>query len=305
VQHQVDRRTLMTLLAFGTAATLAGCTVPPTGVVATGEPSGPIPRPIPAPPVPVAAARPVSAPSEAPPTEASPAATEEPLEALGSPAPPPVLPGTPEVLTRLPLGGLPGAIAITIDDGFNREAVAAYVAFAQDSGVHLTFNPNGTYRAIWEPHAEALRPLIEAGQVQIGNHTYNHKNVKRLSDRKLTEELERNDEWVASTFGITTRPYFRPPFGFRNARTDELAASLGYTKILMWNGTFGDSSLLTPQELMQQAQLYLKPRTIMLGHANHTTVSHLYTEILALLQSRQLTPQTLDEAFGTSRALGL
>jgi peptidoglycan/xylan/chitin deacetylase (PgdA/CDA1 family) len=305
VQQHLDRRTLLTLLAVGTAATLAGCNARTTGVVATGEPSGPIPRPIPAPPVPVTAGRPAHAPLDPPPTENAPIATEQPLETQASVPPPPVLPGSPEVLSRLPLDGLPGAIAITIDDGFNREAVAAYVAFAQDSGVHLTFNPNGSYRAIWEPHAEALRPLIEAGQVQIGNHTYNHKDVKKLSDRKLTEELERNDEWVSSTFGITTRPYFRPPFGFRNTRTDELAASLGYTKILMWNGTFGDSSLLTPQELMQQAQLYLKPRTIMLGHANHTTVSHLYPEILALIQSRGLTPQTLDEAFGTSRALGV
>jgi peptidoglycan/xylan/chitin deacetylase (PgdA/CDA1 family) len=128
--------------------------------------------------------------------------------------------------------------------------------------------------------------------------------VKRLSDRKLTEELERNDEWVARTFGITTRPYFRPPFGFRNARTDELAASLGYTKILLWNGSFGDSAVLTEKVLLQQAERYLTPGTIMLGHANHTTVSHLYPQILALLKSRDLTPQTLDEVFGTSRSLG-
>jgi peptidoglycan/xylan/chitin deacetylase (PgdA/CDA1 family) len=304
VRHQIDRRSLLTLLALGTASTLAGCNVPATGVVATGELSRPVPRPLPGPPVPVAAAaaRPVTvAPTQAPPTAA---ALTQAATPLGSEPPPPAFPGTPEVLTRLPETALPGAIAITIDDGFNAEAVAAYVAFAQDSGVHLTFNPNGCYGHIWEPHAEALRPLIEAGQVQIGNHTFNHKDAKRLSDSKLTEELERNDEWVSSTFGITTRPYFRPPFGFRNQRTDELAASLGYTKILMWNGSFGDSAVLTPKVLLKQAKLYLKPGTIMLGHANHTTVSHLYPEILALLRTRGLTPQTLDEAFGTSRSLG-
>jgi peptidoglycan/xylan/chitin deacetylase (PgdA/CDA1 family) len=305
VRHQMDRRTLLTLLALGTASTLAGCSVPADGIVATGAPSGPIPRPLPAPPVPVPVAG-VRQAAAAQPTDAALVAAEPSDSAapFRSEPPPPAFPGTPEVLTHLPPTALPGAIAITIDDGFNPEAVAAYVAFAQDSGVHLTFNPNGCYGAIWEPHAEALRPLIEAGQVQIGNHTFSHKDVKRLSDRRLTEELERNDEWVASTFGFTTRPYFRPPFGFRNARTDELAASLGYTKILMWNGSFGDSAVLTPRVLLQQAELYLKPGTIMLGHANHTTVSHLYPEILALIQSRDLTPQTLDEAFGTSRSLG-
>jgi peptidoglycan/xylan/chitin deacetylase (PgdA/CDA1 family) len=305
VRHQMDRRTLLTLLAVGTATTLAGCSARTDGVVATGAPSGPVPRPLPAPPRALVAVRPVAAqpPTEAPTLRAEPT---QPASSFGTepPPPPPPLPGAPEILTHVPPTSLPGAIAITIDDGFNPEAVAAYVAFAQDSGVHLTFNPNGCYGAIWEPHAEALRPLIEAGQVQIGNHTFSHKDVKRLSDRKLTEELERNDEWVARTFGITTRPYFRPPFGFRNARTDELAASLGYTKILLWNGSFGDSAVLTEKVLLQQAERYLTPGTIMLGHANHTTVSHLYPQILALLKSRDLTPQTLDEVFGTSRSLG-
>jgi peptidoglycan/xylan/chitin deacetylase (PgdA/CDA1 family) len=214
------------------------------------------------------------------------------------------LPGFPEVVDRLPLYALPGAVALTIDDGFNPATVAAYVEFARASGVHLTFNPNGLYSHVWAPHAETLRPLIEAGQVQIGNHTYGHKNITKLSRRKLTSELESNDEWIQQTFGITSRPWFRPPFGFHNARTDSIAGELGYTKILMWNGSFGDSALLTPEMLLKQAHLWLRPGTIMLGHANHPVITHLFPQLLELIKSRELTPQTLDEAFGTSRALG-
>ena len=62
--------------------------------------------------------------------------------------------------------------------------------------------------------------------------------------------------------------------------------------------------LLTPQVLMAQARRYLQPGAIMLGHANHPTVTELFGQIEARLRQRNLTPVTLDEMFGTSRQTG-
>lgn len=179
-----------------------------------------------------------------------------------------------------------------------------YVIWAQRTGIPVTFAPNGTYRELWEPQADRLRPLIEAGQVQIGNHTYTHNDITTLSDAKIREELERNEEWVQQTFGITSRPYFRPPYGNHTQRTDAIAGELGYTKILLWNGSFGDSSLLSPETLMKLAHQYLQPGTIMLGHANHPTILGLFDQIQELMAQRNLEPVTLDTMFGTSRAIG-
>jgi len=41
-----------------------------------------------------------------------------------------------------------------------------------------------------------------------------------------------------------------------------------------------------------------------LGHANHPTVLGCFDQLVALIHSRTLTPVTLDEMFGTSRATG-
>jgi peptidoglycan/xylan/chitin deacetylase (PgdA/CDA1 family) len=292
----MDRRTLLTLLAVGTAGALTGCTPAGQQALSSGAGVGPIPQPAPVPGVvPRAAPSPSAEPSEDPPS-ATPDETES--EAVVEPFDPPPTIGPPVLIDHLPLTSrLQNQIAITIDDGYDRETVAAYVEFAQATGIHLTFNPNGVYGGVWEPHAEALRPLIEAGQVQIGNHTFSHKDVKRLSDHALEEEMESNEDWVFQTFGTSTRPWFRPPFGFRNARTDELAASLGWTNILLWNGSFGDSGLIKPTVLLQQARTYLRPGTIMLGHANKPTVTHLYDRIVEILNQRGLTAKTLNEAF--------
>ncbi|GAA3515554.1 hypothetical protein GCM10022220_64280 [Actinocatenispora rupis] len=56
----------------------------------------------------------------------------------------------------------------------------------------------------------------------------------------------------------TARPYMRPPFGARNPDTDGIAADLGYIRILMWDGTLGDSQPLTPHGLMANARRWIR-----------------------------------------------
>ena len=48
----------------------------------------------------------------------------------------------------------------------------------------------------------------------------------------------------------------------------------------------------------------LQPGVINLGHANHPPVLSCFDQLVALIHSRNLTPVTLDEMFGTSRATG-
>jgi peptidoglycan/xylan/chitin deacetylase (PgdA/CDA1 family) len=178
------------------------------------------------------------------------------------------------------------------------------VDFAARTGTAVTFSPNGTYGAIWDPLAVRLRPLIATGQVQIGNHTWSHPNLEHLSSTRVRSEIDRNEQWIEDTFGITARPWFRPPYGFHDRRTDEIAGELGFTNILLWNGTFGDATLLSPAVLMTEARKWLQPTTIMLGHANHPTIVGLFDQIADLIHQRSLTPVTLDKMFSTSRSTG-
>lgn len=143
---------------------------------------------------------------------------------------------------------------------------------------------------------------MDRGQVQMINHTFTHRDLVRLPTGQVRDELERNEQWINTTFGTETRPYFRPPYGSSNPHVDGLAAELGYDRVVMWNGSFGDSKLVTPQYLLDQARRYLQPGTILLGHANHPTVLGLFDQILQLIRDRALEPVTLDEMFTTHRA---
>ena len=210
----------------------------------------------------------------------------------------PAVPGRPIIVQDGPADTR--LVALTIDDGTSAECIDRYVAFAQRSGIPITFSPNGINPG-WDAVAARLRPLVDAGQVQIANHTWSHPDLRRVDDGRVRAEIERNEDWIQQTFGVTARPWFRPPYGSHNRRTDELAAALGYTRILLWNGSFGDSELLRPDEVMALADRYLQPGTIMLGHANYLTITGLFDQVQLLMLQRGLRPVTLDEMFATAR----
>ncbi len=279
----MDRREFMGLLALGSAISLSACAPAPLSTPSAS-------------PVDTGSATP--SPSDS----VSPAVTPTP-KLTGQPGPiPSVHPGPPNVLYGGSSSG--SQVALTIDDGYNADVVAAYVAFAQRTGFAITFSPNGCYDGIWDQHAAALRPLIAAGQVQIGNHTYSHLKITRRPATAVAADIERNDDWIKRTFGVTSRPYLRPPYGERDSASDELAAGLGYTSILMWNGSFGDSTVQRPTTIMNLARRYLRSGTVMLGHANHPAIVPLLPLIEDLIKARGLKPVTLDTMFGTSRHTG-
>jgi peptidoglycan/xylan/chitin deacetylase (PgdA/CDA1 family) len=194
---------------------------------------------------------------------------------------------------------LPGAgpdLALTIDDGTSTEVVGAFAAFAKDSGVRLTFFPNGCYRS-WADSATALRPLIESGQVAVGDHTWSHPDVTTLDDAALTDQIRRNQVFLRRTLGVRETPYFRPPYGAHDARTDRVAADLGHPTIALWDGTLGDDRLITADQLLAQARQWFQARRIVIGHANHPAVTTVWGELLDLIASRQLRTVTLADVW--------
>jgi peptidoglycan/xylan/chitin deacetylase (PgdA/CDA1 family) len=199
------------------------------------------------------------------------------------------------------VSALPGegtSLALTIDDGTSSEVVGAFATLAVDTGIRLTFFPNGCYRS-WADNATILRPLVDSGQVALGNHTWSHPDLTGLGDREVAEEISRNREFLRTVFGVTDSPFFRPPFGARDERTDRIAADVGHPTIAMWNGTLGDSRMLGPDELLAYAREWFAGQAIVVGHANHLPVTTVYGELLELIAERQLQTVTLADVWAT------
>ncbi|WP_219816155.1 polysaccharide deacetylase family protein [Arthrobacter sp. B1805] len=206
------------------------------------------------------------------------------------------MPLPPGAITALPSSEQ--VLAWTVDDGSDSEVVRLYIEFARRSGTRLTFFLNGSYPG-WSEHAEDLRPLVASGQVQLGNHTWSHAALTGLSDADIVAELQRNHEFISSTFGVDPRPYYRPPYGYRDQRTDAAAASIGYTSPVMWYGSLADSSLRSDQEIIDHAHQWFRPAHIVIGHLNYVPVTRVFSELQQIIADRGLTTVTLNDIFDT------
>lgn len=267
----MERRAFISAIATGFGLGLAACTSPTRRATESQLRSTP-PSPLPPRPSPVV-------PTPTPPPPPAPNVTKVPLPA--------------GVITGLPT--TEQVLAWTVDDGSDSEVIRRYTEFARTSGTRLTFFLTGSHPG-WTEHAGLLAPLVASGQIQVGNHTWSHADLTNLSDADIVAELQRNHDFIASTFGVDARPYYRPPYGYRDARTDAVAASIGYTSPMMWYGVL-DSGVLTEQEIIDNATTWFLPAHIVIGHLNFLAVTNVFPQLSQLISDRQLTTVTLNDIF--------
>ena len=230
------------------------------------------------------------------PTSLAPDTTAAPSSPAPAPTLPPIAaaaPGPARVLSRVK--GVTDKVALTFDDGYCGDCIGTMVGALERTGAHVTFCPNGTYGKQWVPYVDRIRALLAAGQLELCNHTWDHPKITHLSSARLTDEIQRNEQWIESTFGVTARPYFRPPYGAHDHTTDALAGSLGFTTVLMWSSTLSDSTLQTPETILDQLQTNLVPGGVVLGHLNYPPTGQIFDQLLAVLAQHGLTTVTIDE----------
>jgi peptidoglycan/xylan/chitin deacetylase (PgdA/CDA1 family) len=240
------------------------------------------------------------------------AAHVDDTQAQGTPPPPAwpkLLPPPPPAARVLLPGGailstLPGKgdlLALTLDDGVDTNVVHAYAKLAHDTGIRLTMFVTGVF-ASWTDNRDLLLPLVESGQLQLGNHTWLHHDLTKMTGRQVADELRRTDQFIKDTFGADATPYYRPPYGAYNDLVTSVAADLGYTATTMWDGDIGDDVMLNPRDIVANAQKYYTGQNIVIGHLNHPPVMSVYHELLDTIRDRNLRTVTLNDVFAKPEA---
>lgn len=226
-----------------------------------------------------------------------------------APAPPttlpPITPAQPGPTTVIAAGpGTSPGIALTFDDGYCDGCVGTLVSAIARTRAHVTVCPNGRYASVWEHYAAFIKVEIAQGLVQICNHTLDHKTFTTLSDDQIRYEIQADEDWIERTFGVSSRPYLRPPGGTYNRRVLDIAGQLGFTAVLYWSATLSDSSPQPPEQAIGATQRCARPGVTVLGHSNYPTTAEHFDEILAAVSAKGLKTLTVAEVLGPQPALG-
>ncbi len=99
-------------------------------------------------------------------------------------------------------------IAITFDDGPHPENTPRLLDMLKERNIRATFYVVGN---MVRYNPQILRRMIAEGH-EIGNHTVTHRNLARMSESSLREELTQAHQQIVAATGVPPRSV-RPPGG--------------------------------------------------------------------------------------------
>lgn len=126
-------------------------------------------------------------------------------------------------------------IYLTFDNGYENGYTAKILDVLKKEKVSATFFVTGHYL---NTQPKLVKRMVKEGHI-VGNHSWSHPDLTRVSDEKLAEELEKVKKKTEEITGVKTMKYLRPPRGIFSERTIDLANKQGYTHVL-WSLAFID-----------------------------------------------------------------
>lgn len=117
--------------------------------------------------------------------------------------------------------------ALTFDDGPSRNTPLLLDMLAEYK-IPATFFLLGEHAAIYP---ETVRRMVAEGH-EIGNHSYSHPHLRKLSEEMQRKEFLETDE-VLRSLGATPL-YLRPPYGAFDDNTRKIADELGVS-LCLWS----------------------------------------------------------------------
>lgn len=176
-----------------------------------------------------------------------------------------------------------GKIALTFDAGASSKPTPELLKVLADNGVKATFFLTGKWV---EENPELTREIIAEGH-EIGNHTYSHPDLRRLTDDEIREQLSKTEEIVQSVAGVSTKPYFRPPYGGRDQRVISVASEDGY-QCVYWSLDSLDAFKqgITTSEIEQRVTEKASDGAIILMHCGSWPTVKALPDIISSLRGK-------------------
>jgi peptidoglycan-N-acetylmuramic acid deacetylase len=124
---------------------------------------------------------------------------------------------------------------LTFDNGYENGYTARILDILREKKVPAAFFVTGHYV---KDQPELLKRMVAEGHL-IGNHSWSHPDMTRISDSRIKEELDQVKAAVAQVTGQKEMRFLRPPRGIFSERTLAVSKALGYTNVF-WSLAYKD-----------------------------------------------------------------
>ncbi|MFJ4923316.1 polysaccharide deacetylase family protein [Streptomyces sp. NPDC088725] len=183
------------------------------------------------------------------------------------------------------LPGLGHAMVLTFDDGPDPRYTRQILRVLREHDVRAMFFVCGEMVSYY---GDMLRETADDGHV-VGNHTWTHPELPKLSRARIREEMERTSEQIEKTIG-TAPLWFRAPYGSWNQDAFELGSELGMEP-LAWTIDTEDWMVPGVGKIVGAVQDGAEPGAVVLQH----DAGGIRTQSVAAL--RRYLPELIDDGY--------
>ena len=151
-------------------------------------------------------------------------------------------------------------IALSFDDGPSKQNTEEILSILAEYGVKATFFVIGK-NAAGDP--DRIRSIFDAGH-ELGNHTYTHAYISKLSSDKIREEVQMTEDVLVEITGQKPK-IFRPPGGYYDDASLSVVEEMGYESIL-WSLDTRDWSMPKSDKIVSKIEGSASEGDIILFH---------------------------------------
>ena len=181
-------------------------------------------------------------------------------------------------------------IAMTFDDGPHGTNTPKLLEMAAKRHIKLTFFVLGE---CVEQNPTVLQREVAEGH-EIGNHSWSHPNLAKLSDEAVRSQLQRTEDIIVKTAGVKPK-LMRPPYGELTKRQRIwVNRDFGY-KVILWDVDPLDWKRPGPSVVARRIIAGTRPGSIILSHDIHPPTIAAMSQVFDALLAKGLKFVTVSE----------
>lgn len=168
-------------------------------------------------------------------------------------------------------------VALTFDDGPNEFVTPHILSVLKKYKAKATFFMVGKNVS---KNQAIVQQMVEEGH-EIGNHTWNHPNLTKLTNTSVKQEVERTNKAIYEAIGQNPT-LFRPPYGATN---DQVRSVIEMPTIL-WSVDTLDWKHRNAKKILSYVKTSAKDGSIILMHDIHQSTADGLEDVILYLQKQ-------------------
>ncbi|EKN65655.1 sporulation protein, polysaccharide deacetylase family [Neobacillus bataviensis LMG 21833] len=187
-------------------------------------------------------------------------------------------------------------VSFIINVAWGNEYLSDMLATLKKHNVSASFFLEGNWV---KKNPELAKMIVTAGH-EVGNHSYSHPDMKRLTASQAREQMIKTNEIIEAATGEKC-VWFAPPSGSYRDETVKIAAEQNM-KTVMWTVDTVDWRKPSPEVLINRVMSKIDKGSMVLMHPTESTAKSL-NQLITLIEQKNLQIGTVTELMSEERIM--